>query len=101
MGAYAVKFAAPNNGSGKNGNAGSGAKGSKNDVPKGFKETKKFGYQHGEKVYEYKGKFYSRDVGSGNGRGSHNGGVWKVFEEKNGKLRRIGTADEDLNIFKK
>ena len=62
---------------------------------KGFKETKKFGYSHGEKVYEYKGKYYSKDVDS------HNGGAWKVFKEVNGKLVRIGTADKELNIFKK
>ena len=70
-------------------------------IPKGFKQTKQFGYQHGQKVYEYNGKYYSRDMGSGNARGSHNGGVWKVFELKNGELHRIGTADANLNIFKK
>jgi hypothetical protein len=64
------------------------------ETPKGFKETKEFGYPHGQKVYEYKGKYYSRDVDS------HNGGVWKVFEAIKGKLKRIGTADENLNIFK-
>jgi hypothetical protein len=62
--------------------------------PKGFKETKDFGYQHGQKVYEYRGKYYSRDVDA------HNGGIWKVFESIGGKLKRIGTADKDLNIFK-
>jgi len=64
-------------------------------IPKGFKQTKKFGYLHGQKVYEYKGLYYSKDIDS------HNGGVWKVFEEINGKPKRIGTADENLNIFKK
>ena len=64
-------------------------------IPKKFKQVKKFGYQHGQKVYEYKGKYYSRDVDS------HNGGAWKVFEEVGGKLKRIGTADENLNIFKR
>jgi RHS repeat-associated protein len=63
-------------------------------IPKGFKHVKKFGYKHGQKVYSYKGKYYSKDVDS------HNGGVWKVFEEVNGKLKRIGTADENLKIFK-
>jgi hypothetical protein len=63
-------------------------------IPKGFKQTKQFGYQHGQKVYEYKGKFYSLDIDA------HNGGVWKVFEQQNGRLHRIGTADEYLNIFK-
>ncbi len=64
-------------------------------IPKGFKLTKKFGFQHGQKVYQYKGKYYSKDVDS------HNGGAWKVFEEVNGRLRRIGTAGEDLQIFKR
>lgn len=50
---------------------------------------------HGQKVYEYQGKYYFRDVDS------HNGGVWKVFVEVNGKLKRVGTADENFNIFKK
>ncbi|KAA5535582.1 RHS repeat-associated core domain-containing protein [Paenimyroides baculatum] len=63
-------------------------------LPKGFKETKEFGYQHGQKVYQYKNKFYSRDIDS------HNGGAWKVFENNGGRLNRIGTADEFLNIFK-
>jgi|LakMenE01Jun11ns_1017448.scaffolds.fasta_scaffold9953969_3 hypothetical protein len=66
-----------------------------NFIPKGFKQTKKFGYLHGQKVYEYKGLYYSKDIDS------HNGGVWKVFEEVNGKPKRVGTADENLNIFKK
>ncbi|WP_270488277.1 RHS repeat-associated core domain-containing protein [Butyricimonas synergistica] len=67
---------------------------SKNVIPPGFKEVKKFGYQHGQKVYEYKGKYYSKDIDG------HNGGVWKVFEAVGGKLKRIGTADETLTIFK-
>ena len=64
-------------------------------LPKGFKLTRQFGYPHGQKVYKYRGKFYSRDVDA------HNGGVWKVFENEGGRLKRIGTADEFLNIFKK
>ena len=60
----------------------------------GFKHAKQFGYPHGQKVFEYNGKFFSKDIDS------HNGGVWKVFEEVNGKLKRIGTADESLKIFK-
>jgi len=63
-------------------------------IPKGFKEVKDFGYQHGQKVYRYKGKYYSRDIDG------HNGGVWKVFENIGGRLKRIGTADHNLNIFK-
>ena len=31
----------------------------------------------------------------------YNGGYFKVFEKIGGKLKRIGTADEKLNIFKK
>ena len=62
--------------------------------PDGFKHVKQFGYPHGQKVYEYNGKYFSKDIDS------HNGGVWKVFEEVNGKLKRIGTADENLKIFK-
>jgi hypothetical protein len=63
-------------------------------TPKGFKQTTKFGYQHGQKVYKYNGKYYSRDIDA------HSGGVWKVFEESGGRLKRIGTADEHLTIFK-
>ncbi len=64
------------------------------NIPKDFKLTKQFGCQHGKKVYQYKGRYYSRD------RDGHNGGIWKVFKRSGGKLRRIGTADKDLNIFK-
>jgi hypothetical protein len=35
---------------------------SKVKIPKGFKQVKDFGYQHGQKVYKYKGKYYSRDI---------------------------------------
>jgi hypothetical protein len=64
-------------------------------IPKGFKETKQFGYPHGQKVYKYKSLYYSRDFDG------HNGGIWKVFEESGGRLKRIGTTDESLSIFKK
>ena len=50
-------------------------------------------YSHGQKIYKKGNKYYSRDVDK------HNGGEWKVFEMKNGKLKRIGTADKDLRIF--
>lgn len=63
-------------------------------LPKGFKPVKGM-LSHNEKVYEYRGKYYSFD------NTSHNGGVWKVFELKGGKLKRIGTADKNLIIFKK
>lgn len=48
-------------------------------------------------VYTYNAngnKYYSKDVDG------HNGGNWKVFEKNGNKLKRIGTADKDLNIFK-
>jgi filamentous hemagglutinin len=41
----------------------------------------------------------SRDVGSGDGNGAHNGGVWKVAESVKAlgsKKSRIGTFDADL-----
>ncbi len=62
---------------------GAAAKGfSKNILPEGFKQTKQFGYQHGQKVYEYMGKYFSRDIDG------HNGGVWKVFEAVGGKPKK-------------
>lgn len=66
----------------------------KSILPKGFKLAHEF-MSHNEKVYEYNGKYYSFD------NTSHNGGVWKVFIKKGGRLHRIGTADKNLNIFKK
>ena len=64
-------------------------------IPVGFKEIRGLGRLHGQKVFKYKGKYYSRDVDA------HNGGVWKVFEMHNGKLKRIGTTDSNLTILKK
>ena len=66
----------------------------KSMLPKGFKLAREF-MSHNEKVYEYNGKYYSFD------NTSHNGGVWKVFIKNGGRLHRIGTADKNLNIFKK
>ena len=66
----------------------------KSMLPKGFKLAREF-MSHNEKVYEYNGKYYSFD------NTSHNGDVWKVFVKKGGRLHRIGTADKNLNIFKK
>lgn len=66
----------------------------RSSLPKGFKLVKGI-YSHNEKVYQYKGKYYSLD------NTSHNGGVWKVFEMRGGRLVRIGTADKNLNIFKR
>ena len=65
------------------------------ELPDGFKETKEFGKQHGQKVYQKGNKYYSKDVDG------HNGGSWKVFEKQGTRLKRLGTADKDLNIFKK
>ncbi|WP_415270975.1 toxin C-terminal domain-containing protein [Campylobacter ureolyticus] len=42
-----------------------------------------FKYQHGQKVYKYKGKYYSKDIDS------HNGGEWKVFKKVGGKLKKL------------
>jgi len=65
-------------------------------LPDGFKETKEFGRQHGQKVYRKGNKYYSPDADE------HNGGEWKVFEKEGpGKLKRVGTADKNLKIFKK
>jgi RHS repeat-associated protein len=66
-----------------------------NDLPEGFNETKEFGKQHGQKVYKKGNKYYSKDVDG------HNGGAWKVFEKQGSKLKRVGTADKNLNVFKK
>jgi RHS repeat-associated protein len=65
------------------------------DVPEGFKETKEFGKPHGQKVYQKGNKYYSKDADG------HNGGAWKVFEKQGTRLKRVGTADKNLNIFKK
>ena len=64
-------------------------------IPDGLKETKEFGRQHGQKVYKIGDKYYSENVDG------HNGGSWKVFVKQGNKLKRIGTADENLQIFKK
>lgn len=50
---------------------------------------REFGRSHGQKVYEYKGKFYSQDVDS------QNGGVWKFFiSKKGGGLERLRTTND-------
>ena len=69
--------------------------------------AKELGYRktnlrtHGEAVYfNKKDKLYmSRDVGSGDGNGAHNGGVWKLAKTAEGlgkKETRMGTYDADL-----
>ena len=64
-------------------------------LSKGAKLCKGFGTKHGEKIFKLGKKYYSFD------NTKHNGGVYKVFEREGGNLKRIGTADENLNIFKK
>ncbi|PJC86804.1 hypothetical protein CSW98_07360 [Vibrio sp. HA2012] len=56
---------------------------------------------HGEVVYYNKKRklYMSRDVGSGDGNGAHNGGVWKLAKspkELGSKQTRLGTFDADL-----
>lgn len=60
-----------------------------------MKEVKEFGLKNGQKIFKKGNKYYSYDVDN------HNGGVWKVFEKAGGELKRIGTADNTLTIFKK
>jgi RHS repeat-associated protein len=60
----------------------------------GMKEVKEFGLKNGQKVFKKGNKYYSYDIDS------HNGGVWKVFEKAGNELKRIGTANENLVIFK-
>lgn len=69
----------------------------KNIPPKGFKETNELGLIHGQKDYKKGNYYYSKDVGIKEG-GTHNGGEWKVFKGNGNKLKRIGTADENLNL---
>lgn len=58
--------------------------------------------KNGEPIYyNKKTKTYiSQDVGSSNGMGSHNGGVWKMAKsphDLNKKSTRMGTYDKELN----
>lgn len=64
-------------------------------LSKGAKVCKSFGTKHGEKIFQLGNRYYSFD------NTQHNGGVYKVFEREGGNLKRIGTADKDLRIFKK
>ncbi|WP_332420743.1 toxin C-terminal domain-containing protein, partial [Vibrio metschnikovii] len=66
----------------------------------GFEKTKF--KAHGETVYFNKKtkRYISRDVGSGDGNGAHNGGVWKMaksVKDLGSKNSRIGTFDANLN----
>lgn len=49
----------------------------------------------GQKIYKLGNKYYSLDITG------HKGGIYKVFKKRGGKLHRIGTADENLNIIAK
>jgi len=45
-------------------------------------------------------KYITPDVGSGNGMGSHNGGVWKMADsvkKLGSRTTRLGTYDANLN----
>ena len=64
-------------------------------LSKGAKVCKSFGTKHGEKIFQLGNRYYSFD------NTQHNGGIYKVFEREGGNLKRIGTADKDLRIFKK
>ena len=63
-------------------------------LSKGAKVCKSFGTKHGEKIFQLGNRYYSFD------NTQHNGGIYKVFEREGGNLKRIGTADKDLRIFK-
>ncbi len=67
----------------------------------GFEKTGQFA-KNGEPIYyNKKTKTYiSQDIGSANGTGPHNGGVWKqakTIEGINSKQTRMGTYDAQLN----
>ena len=66
----------------------------------GFEKTK-YRAKNGEPIYfNRKTKTYiSQDIGSGDGSGSHNGGVWKQAktpDKINSKNTRMGTYDANL-----
>ncbi len=67
----------------------------------GFEKTN-YRAKNGEPIYyNKKTKTYiSQDIGSNNGKGSHNGGVWKQAnspENLNSKSTRMGTYNADLS----
>lgn len=67
----------------------------------GFEKTN-YRAKNGEPVYyNKKTKTYiSQDIGSANGSGPHNGGVWKQAKSPgklNSKSTRMGTYDAALN----
>jgi len=67
----------------------------------GFEPTKLTAKTKEKIFYNKKTKTYiSQDIGSGNGLGPHNGGVWKQAttpERLNSRDTRMGTYDANLN----
>ena len=67
----------------------------------GYVKVKNIRSKNGEAIY-YNSKtktYISQDIGSRNGMGPHNGGVWKMAkspESLNSKRTRMGTYDESL-----
>ncbi|KJS49568.1 MAG: hypothetical protein VR66_07795 [Peptococcaceae bacterium BRH_c23] len=64
----------------------------------GFKKTNHL--SHGQPVFKKGNKYITPDVGSSNGLGSHNGGVWKMADSVDNLGRRdtrMGTYDGSLN----
>ena len=54
------------------------------------------GLSHDKPMYKNKkGETISQDIGSNNGTGSHNGGVWKKRDKNK---ERLGTYNEDLSV---
>jgi RHS repeat-associated protein len=64
-------------------------------LEKGARLIKNLGFSHKQRIYKLGNKYYSWDIDK------HHGGVFKVFELRGGKLHRIGTVDENLNIIAK
>lgn len=60
----------------------------------GYSRVKSFPFNsHGQAVYKKGNQYITPEVAP-----AHNGGTWKIFNQKG---KRIGTADAELNIFKK
>lgn len=65
----------------------------------GFRKTNLT--SHGQAIFQKGKDFISADVGSGNGLGSHNGGVWKMAKSPEAlasKATRTGTFNYDLSV---
>ncbi len=64
----------------------------------GFTKIKKL--SNGQPVFKKGRRYITPDVGSGNGMGSHNGGVWKMADSVENLAKRetrMGTYDANLN----